>query len=100
MKNNSDFDTKNIHAMFPIIRHASSHGLSVLICTIASAFLIELIRPLLPNLMAGFSRISTKIVNALYLPMTVENMNILLLATVLAVIWGIFFKLRLNKKEN
>jgi len=86
--------------MFPIIRHASSHGLSVLICTVASAFLIELLKPLLPNLMTGFNKISTKIVSSLYLPMTVENMNILLLATLLAVIWGIFFKLRLKKHES
>jgi hypothetical protein len=86
--------------MFPIIRHASSHGFSVLICTIASALIIELLKPLLPNFMASLGKVSTRIVNAINLPMSVENMNILLLATILAVIWGIFFKLRLNRRDN
>jgi hypothetical protein len=83
--------------MFPVIRHASSHGLSILVCTIASAFIIELLRPKLPHLMSGLTNVSTKIVKAINLPMSVDDMNILLLATILAVIWGIFFKLGFNK---
>lgn len=83
--------------MFPIVRHASSHGLSVLICTIISALLIEMLRPKLPHLMQSMTNISSKFLSVIHLPMSVENMNILILASGLAVIWGIFFKLGLSK---
>ncbi|HLP71798.1 MAG TPA: hypothetical protein VK155_02775 [Bacteroidales bacterium] len=85
--------------MFPVLRHASSHGFSVLVCTIISALLIELLKPKLPHLMAGLAKISTKIISMINLPMSTENMNIVLLASILALIWGIFFKLSLNRNN-
>jgi len=85
--------------MFPVIKHASSHGLSVLVCTVASALIIEIFRPKLPHFMESMTNISTKVLKAIHLPMSVENMNILLLATLLAVIWGVFFKLSLSRSR-
>jgi hypothetical protein len=86
--------------MFPIIKHASSHGLSVLICTIASALLIELLKPKLPNLMIFLTNISEKITYVFNIGITIEDMNVILLAAVLAVIWGIFFKISLKTKDS
>jgi hypothetical protein len=49
--------------------------------------------------MESMTNISAKVLKAIHLPMSVENMNILLLATLLAVIWGIFFKLSLSRNR-
>lgn len=86
--------------MFLVVRHASSHGLSVLVCTISSALLIEILKPKLPHLMESMTNISTKFLKVIHIPMPTESLNILLLATVLAVLWGIFFKLGFSRERG
>lgn len=41
-----------------MIRHGSSYGLAVLICTLASGFLIAMLRTFLPEVLNVFSKIS------------------------------------------
>lgn len=80
-----------------MIKHASSHGLSVFMCTIISAIIIELLKPLLPELFSKFEIYSKKILEFIPLPISPEYFNILLIASVLGILWGIFFKLRFDR---
>lgn len=80
-----------------MIKHASSHGLSVFMCTIISAIIIELLKPLLPELFSKFEIYSKKILEFIPLPISSEYFNILLIASVLGILWGIFFKLRFDR---
>ncbi len=80
-----------------MVRHATSHGFSVLMCTIVSAFLVEVIRPNFPVIINSFERFSGYIVNLFSLPFTVREFNTVLVASILAMIWGAFFKLQTKK---
>ena len=77
-----------------MIRHATSHGFSVLVCTIVSAFLIDILRPELPRLMNYIENVSKFVVPLFSLPFTVHEFNIVLVASILALIWGVLFKLQ------
>ncbi len=80
-----------------MIKHASSHGLSVFMCTIISAIIIELLKPLLPEMFSKFEIYSNKILEIIPLPISPQYFNILLIASVLGIFWGIFFKLRFDR---
>lgn len=77
-----------------MVRHATSHGFSVLMCTIISPFLIDVIRPALPRLMNYIEKISGFLVALFSLPFSVQEFNIVLVASILAMVWGVFFKLQ------
>ncbi len=80
-----------------MVKHASSHALSVFMCTIISSVLIELLKPLLPGLFAKFEGYSKKILQVVPIPISPQYFNLLLIATVLGLLWGIFFKLRFDR---
>jgi hypothetical protein len=80
-----------------MIKHGASHGFSVLICTILAAFLVELLKPVVPRLIEKMSNISIPIVETLQIPLAAEVLNILLLAMILAILWGMFFKRKFVK---
>jgi hypothetical protein len=80
-----------------MVKHASSHGLSVFMCTIISALIIELFKPLLPDLFAKIESYSNKILEIIPIPISPQYFHILLIATVLGILWGIFFKLRFDR---
>ena len=79
-----------------MVRHGSSHGLSVLVCTFLAAFLIDVLKPILPGLVARMARISDWFVAVFSVPFSPDQFNIILVASFLAILWGIFFKMRLK----
>jgi hypothetical protein len=80
-----------------MVRHATSHGFAVFMCTILSALLIEVLAPLIPKYIGYLENISKFIVTFFALPFSVKEFNIVLVASFLAMFWGVFFKLQ-NKK--
>lgn len=74
-----------------MMRHGSSHGLAVLICTLASGFLIAMLRAYLPELLVVFSRISAFLCALLGLPYPPKSVELVLIAAVMASIWGAAF---------
>ena len=74
-----------------MIRHGGSHGLAVLICTLASGFLIAMLRAYLPELLMVFNRISLFLCSLLGLPYPPKSVELILVATVMASIWGAAF---------
>ena len=80
-----------------MVKHASSHGLSVFVCTIISSFLIELLKPLLPKVFEKVDSYSSIILEYIPLPISGYYLSILILASLLGIIWGRFFKLRFVK---
>ena len=80
-----------------MVRHAASHGLSIFVCTIISAIMMEIVKPLLPELFAKFRALSESIIRITHIPLSAEVLNIVLVASILGIIWGIFFKIRYVK---
>lgn len=81
-----------------MVRHASSHSFSVLICTILAAFLIEILKPLMPRFMTTMEDLSYRLVTVFSIPINVDSFTIILIASLLAILWGMFFKLSYNKR--
>jgi hypothetical protein len=72
-------------------KHAASHGLSVLACTIASALLIDIIRLYIPIVNLFLYDMSARILHVTGLPFSSAGFSLILLASILAVIWGMAF---------
>jgi hypothetical protein len=81
-----------------MVNHGSSHGLAVLICSILAAILVDLLRPHFPVLLDRLSALSNWFLKYVPIPFNTEQFNIILVASILAIIWGIFFKLSLKKE--
>lgn len=77
-----------------MVRHATSHGASLLICSIIGSFLVEVLKSKLPNLMLHVEGFSYRAVSLFNFPISVENFSIILIASILSLAWGVFFKLR------
>jgi len=81
-----------------MVRHGSSHGFAVLICSIAAALLVELIRDKIPRMISWLDGISEKIVSVLSIEANPNYISTLLFASILAFIWGVFFKIRTSRR--
>lgn len=77
-----------------MVKHATSHGASVLFCTIIAAFLVEILKFKLPELIENLESFSYKAVILFNIPLSVQSFSIILISSSLAIIWGIFFKIR------
>jgi len=73
-------------------KHGASHGAAVLICTISSALLVDVVRRHVPIMHNAINGISVFFVNILNLQSPPRYLNILIYSVILAVIWGIAFK--------
>ncbi len=80
-----------------MIKHGTSHGFSVLACTVIASFLIELFKPLLPSIWGHIDNASIWMIKNFKIPVSVEYLSITITASVLAILWGIFFKLRFHR---
>jgi glycerol-3-phosphate acyltransferase PlsY len=81
-----------------MIRHGSSHGLAVLVCTVVAALLVDLLKPHFPVVLERLTRFSNWLVHYIPVPFSTEQFNIIVIASILAIIWGIFFKMSLIKE--
>jgi hypothetical protein len=79
-----------------MIKHGTSHGISVFACTVLASFLVEFLKPVLPKIYEVFDRASLWMHSKIYIPVSVEQLSITLIASVLAILWGMFFKLRIG----
>ncbi len=80
-----------------MIKHGTSHGFSVLLCTLIAAFLIEILKPFLPKMYESVDRASIWMIDNFQVPISIEHLSITLIASILAILWGVFFKLRFYK---
>jgi hypothetical protein len=79
-----------------MIRHGSSHGFAVSICIILASLLVDLLRPHFHGILERLTIFSKWILNYVPIPFSSEQFNIIVIASILALIWGIFFKLSLK----
>lgn len=80
-----------------MIKHSTSHGFAVFGGSITAAIIVEALKPLLPGFFKSFEKISIKILTFTHLPISIESFNVLVIATILGLLWGIFFKVKLDK---
>ena len=72
-------------------RSGSSHALAVLLCTVTGAFLVDVLRPLLPEAMHRVTEASAWLVGTFGIPIPTHSLTIVLVASALAFLWGVFF---------
>jgi len=76
------------------VKTGSSHGLAVLICTVLAAFLIEVLRPVVPRGINVFEIFSDRLLLIVELPLDAQQLAVTLFAATLAFVWGVVFRLR------
>jgi len=80
-------------------KHASSHGLAVLVCTITSGILIKMGYDYYPNTVKWLEGLSNLIVDGLGIDYSHRAVSTLILAILLAIIWGIAFSFMHSDKK-
>jgi len=81
-----------------MVKHTASHGFAVLGSTIVSALLIEAIKPLVPNFFLWFeNQIRENLLKYLPSNLSPKYVTIIILATLLGLLWGWFFKKRFDR---
>ena len=81
-------------------KHATSHALAVLVCTVTSGILVHLGRDHYPIMAQKLEKISQKIVDFFDLDFPAKGISILMLAIILAAIWGIAFSFLHSDKND
>lgn len=82
-------------------KHASSHGLALLVCTVTAGVLIGMGRDHYPTIAQKLEDISLYIVTFFNLDFPPKVISILIIAVILAVMWGIAFSfMHSDKKAN
>lgn len=72
-------------------RHAASHGLAVLVTSIAASLLTAIMKDLLPFTIEALEGVARVLVEISSLPITAQALAIILVASGLALVWGIAF---------
>ncbi len=72
-------------------KHASSHGLAMLVCTITSGWLVRMSYDHYPAIIGKVEQIARHVANAFSLGYSPRDLSTLFVAVLLAMIWGIFF---------
>ena len=80
-------------------KHASSHGLALLVCTVVAGVLIGMGRDHYPTIAQKLEDISLYIVTFFNLDLPPKVISILIIAVILAVIWGIAFSFMHSDKK-
>ncbi len=81
-------------------KHGASHGLAMLVCTVSAALLADIAKTHVPILANVVSKISSYIISLLHLQHAPKYMDILIYATILAVIWGVAFSFMHRDKSG
>lgn len=72
-------------------KHGVSHGVAVLVCTVSSALMVDVVRRHVPAVYDFFNRLSMLIVEYFELRHRPDYITILIYATFLAMVWGVAF---------
>ena len=72
-------------------KHASSHGLAMLVCTISSGWLVRMSYDHHPTVIRKVESFAQQVINAFSLAYSPEDLSTLFVAVLLAMIWGVFF---------
>jgi hypothetical protein len=76
-----------------LIRHGASHGLAYLVCTIAAGLLVYLLGNAVPSVLRQLSAVSDLLIDRFAITaISRGEMNVIILAFILAIIWGMAFK--------
>ena len=59
--------------------------------------MVELFKPLIPEALTKLDYYSAIVVNSLNIPMPIEIMSLIIIATILGLIWGLLFKWKFIK---
>ena len=82
-------------------KHATSHALAVLVCTVTAGVLVHMGKDHYPLMAQKLENISQRIVNFFGLDFPAKGISVLMLAIILAAVWGIAFSfMHSDNKEN
>jgi len=72
-------------------KHATSHGLAVLVCTVASGVLVKMGLEYKNDIIIQLNNFSRKIIDLLDIDFAPDAISTVLIAIILAAIWGVAF---------
>ncbi len=81
-----------------MIKHGSSHGLSVLICSVIAAFLVRYLDKKLPDLFIWLENKSALILQKMNI-VPEDFLIVIIVTSILAFIWGVFFKIGMSRSK-
>jgi hypothetical protein len=81
-----------------MIKHSASHGCATLVCTAAAGIIVYLLHRFVPDLLEVTTPVAAPLAALLGgIPFfTLENVQVLLLAGALALVWGVAFKRKIS----
>ncbi len=82
-----------------MLKHGSSHAGAILICTLSSGFLIDILRGYLPELLNVLTRVTIFLCTLLHLSYPRKSVEHILIASLMAMIWGMAFSFMHSDKE-
>jgi hypothetical protein len=74
-------------------KHGLSHGAAVLVCTLSSALIVDVLRKHVPVVHEAVEKGAKYLLSIFEFSNPPEHVAILLYATLLAIIWGVAFAL-------
>lgn len=77
-----------------LFRHGISHSLALVCCTIVGALLVHVVSPYFPDVRRSLEGIAERIVDSLGLSIDPQFIVIMIIAMVLAFLWGLVFEMR------
>lgn len=81
-------------------KHAASHGLAVLVCTVSAGLLVKMGHEYYPQIAQQFEKAAQFLVSKFELPYSPEIVSVTILAIFLAAIWGMAFSFMHSDKEE
>jgi len=73
------------------MKSGTSHALAVLLCTLIGAFLVDLTRPLFPEILKSAALLTQELVARLDLPLDPGMLTVAFAASIAAFIWGLLY---------
>lgn len=74
-----------------MVRHATSHGLATLVCTLSSGMLVHMGRQFYPGLYGTVEKFCRNFLHVMKIDFSSTTLVTLIIALLLAMIWGVAF---------
>jgi hypothetical protein len=80
-----------------MLKHSTSHGCATFVCTILAGVIVYLLHRFLPDVLKAIVPVTAPLSGIFGgIPFfTEENIAVLLLAAAMAILWGVFFKMKM-----
>ena len=80
-----------------MIKHATSHGLATLVCTLSASQIIEMAKPVWPQVFKPLGKLALQLKAIIPWELSEKFIFTALVASILGLLWGIAFRLTVKR---